>query len=734
MNTKRIVVVLLTCLITGMGWAKDFISPSVKSATSFAIVVDSVSYAKATAEIKAYRAVVERDGLGTYIFATNWKSPDEIRQLLIKLHKDRKSPLEGVVLVGDIPIPMLRDAQHLTSAFKMKQSRNWQWSSVPSDRFYDDFGLTFDFIKQDSIKTLYYYYSLRADSEQRINSDIYSARIKPLEKGLTDKYTQLKEYLQKVVAERSGEPEVIDQLSMARGHGYNSESKVAWAGEQLALKEQFPELFGADHCVRFMDFESIWPMKPVWLSEVQRSDLDIMLFHHHGANDVQYVNGYKNGSDVNTSVANIKLYLRSKIRTAVKRGKSKEEAIAYYQKYLDVPRKWCEEAFDPKWAIEDSIFNLGLDIHVDDVLRIKPNARFVMFDACYNGSFYEDQYIAGAYLFNGGTTIVTQGNTVNTIQDKWPDEFLGLLNAGLRVGLWGKQVHFLETHILGDPTYHFANRSVVTFDVNRALTVDAQKNRFWLKMLKHPDVDVQAMALRRLYLNKYDKISQLLKDTYFSSPSAVVRLEAMRLLVDVDDANTLDLLKAAVSDSYELTRRFALDYIGKNGSDELIPAFVRSFFVDYTSERVRFKQQQSYGFLNPELLAQEIGKQRSQHPFYDEKVVDKFLKDIKGNKKSLEESIELIENNTAPVKKRLSEIRSFRNRPVTMAIAPMLAFAMDASRDMNQRIMVAELLGWYNYSSHKDEVIAGLKKLMNTTDNASLKAEALKSINRLTLN
>jgi len=34
---------------------------------------------------------------------------------------------------------MIRDAQFLTSAFKMDQKRPWQQSSIPSDRYYDDF-------------------------------------------------------------------------------------------------------------------------------------------------------------------------------------------------------------------------------------------------------------------------------------------------------------------------------------------------------------------------------------------------------------------------------------------------------------------------------------------------------------------------------------------------------------------------------------------------------------------
>ena len=46
------------------------------------------------------------------------KRPEPIREQLVKLHENEKTPLEGCVFIGDIPIPMIRDAHHLSSAFK----------------------------------------------------------------------------------------------------------------------------------------------------------------------------------------------------------------------------------------------------------------------------------------------------------------------------------------------------------------------------------------------------------------------------------------------------------------------------------------------------------------------------------------------------------------------------------------------------------------------------------------
>ena len=110
----------------------------------FAIVVDPKSYKEAKLEIEQYAAAIEAvQGLKVYKVIDRWGVPDSIRAELIRLHTKKRYPIEGAVFIGDIPVAMIRDAQHLTSAFKMDQRRDRKQSSVPSDRFYDDFGLQF---------------------------------------------------------------------------------------------------------------------------------------------------------------------------------------------------------------------------------------------------------------------------------------------------------------------------------------------------------------------------------------------------------------------------------------------------------------------------------------------------------------------------------------------------------------------------------------------------------------
>lgn len=727
-------LLLLLFFIPVLLWGAPLkIKPTVKTPTSFAIFVDRMSYDRTKASLEAYRDVVEKDGLATYIFADDWSSPEQIREIIKSLHADTQMPLEGVVFVGDIPIPMIRDAQFMTSAFKMDQKRDWTQSSIPSDRYYDDFELKFDFIRRDSVHPLYFYYTLNPRSRMILSSEIYSARIKPTLREGVDKYVLLDRYLKKVVRVRSVQNPLND-LTVARGHGYNSEAREAWSGEQLALREQFPRLFNAGNHVRFYDFDFKWPVKDYYLMAVQRTDADVVLFHHHGAEDIQYLNGYKEGSATDLSIQNVRRYLRSGVQKAARRKKDVEKTIQDYMTTLGVPHAWMEDALDPKVMEQDSIYNLELNISVNEIHAIKPNARFVMFDACYNGSFHVDDYIAGAYIFGDGNTIVTQGNTVNSIQDKWPDEFLGLLGCGLRVGQWGRHVHFLETHIIGDPTYRFANGMESESDINRAITIGGKDAGMWKKMLNNQHPDVQAMALRKLYECEGKRTSSLLKETYKTSSYGVVRMECLRLLFLIDNQDLYDVLKLAVDDSYELVRRFAVEYIGCTGADELIPALVNSLLNDELSVRVNYKALGVSRFMNTEKMIAEIRRQCkvADHWINKEERMNELIALVERNHRSWEDDMKLLQDSTAKEENKLSEIVSHRNYPFHKSVEPLVAYVLDSSHKLDLRIAAIETLSWFSHSWERGKIIVACDKLIAADENQALVSEAIKTRNRIT--
>ena len=80
----------------------------------------------------------------------------------------------------------------------------------------------------------------------------------------------------------------------------------------------------------------------------------------------------------------------------------------------------------------------------------------VIFDACYNADFREDDCMATRYILTEGSgTIVSFGNSVNVLQDKSSSDLLGLMAVGCRIGEWARMVNILESHIIGDPTFRF---------------------------------------------------------------------------------------------------------------------------------------------------------------------------------------------------------------------------------------------------------------------------------------
>ena len=718
---------LVFALLQG-NMAQTIVKPSVKTKTTFAIVTDSKSYEEAKSEIDAYRASVEQEGLGTYLVIDDWKTPQPIRKVLKQLHADKKAPLEGCALVGDIPVPMIRDAQHLCSAFKMNQAMAWQRSSVPSDRYYDDFGLEFDYIKQDSLNTDYHYLSLRADGNQYLSPDIYSGRIRPLRGEGMDKYQLLRDYLKKVVAEKQ-KSNILDQLTMARGHGYNSEDPLAWSGEQIALREQMPQLFLPGNTVKFYDFVFQFPSKNIYLNEVQREDLDVLLFHHHGADNAQYINGYEYANNVESNIESIKRYLRSKLPGRAKKI-GKEKAIAEYAQRYNVPESWCEEAFDAEKQKADSIYNYSMDIHLEEVHKLRPNARFILFDACFNGSFHLDDYQAGAYIFNPGKTLATLACSVNSIQDKWPNEFLGLMAAGMRIGHFTRLTCFLENHLIGDPTLRFTPTVDAGFDINQALTLKTQDIAFWKKQLVSPLADMQALALRELSDANYKGMVSLLEDSYFSSPSFMVRLEALRLLALNYPSQSINVMKAASNDSYELIRRYAAEYVEKNGSPELLSAWMAGYLQRSHEKRFRFKVTGGLDAFPYANTKAELEKQANQLILFDRSHVDALLKQLPRNEQGMARDIETITNPESKPSHVRRDLRIFRNHPVGgKPLEMIIDFVKDDSRPADQRLIAAEVLGWYNLYHNKESIISALKDI--DTKDEVLMNEIRKSIARL---
>ena len=372
----------------------------------FAIVIDPKSYAEARTEVEAYAdAVRETDGLTPHILVDRWGVPDSIRAALHRMYEDRNTALEGCVLVGDIPVAMIRDAQHLTSAFKMYQKTDRRSSSVPSDRYYDDFGLQFEPLGRDDEEP-YFYYSLAAASEQRLEPDLYSGRIRPTDAGGTSRYEKLRRYLRKLIDEKRARPQ-LRRIFFFSGHGYISESRPARMDEKAGLYEHFPMLRGQRESIGYMDHNDVNPVKEHLMNELMRDDLDFALLHHHGQYDTQYLNEIAMPRMPLQAREWIKAYCRARLQAAHERGRDADSLRTALEKQYDLPASWLADWADPGLARTDSLRDAALDLHLEDFAGygFAPNCRVVMIDACFCGSFHLDECIANQYIFAPGRTV-----------------------------------------------------------------------------------------------------------------------------------------------------------------------------------------------------------------------------------------------------------------------------------------------------------------------------------------
>ncbi|TAJ14679.1 HEAT repeat domain-containing protein [Marinilabiliaceae bacterium JC017] len=698
--------------------------------SSFAIIIDSNSYAQATREVTDYAASIEKDGLKTIIIEDKWHHPDSIKETLIKLYHDPVHPLEGAVFIGDIPIAMIRDAQHFTSAFKMNQKRfDWARSSVPSDRFYDDFDLSFEYLKKDTENKLYHYYSLKTESTQHLQPEIYTGRIKPFESE--HKYEDLKKYLKKVVRLKS-ESNVVDQVLFFGGHGYNSESTIARMDEKITLLDQFPGLNKQTNGLNYIDHGMETHIKSRLMSEVQRKDLDIALLHHHGGDDTQYLSGMPKVDGVSLQIDGTKRYLRSKLRNAKRRGKSIQDVKRYYHKSLNVPLNWFDGTFDPAVIKEDSIFNASLDIVIEDVMNYKPSARLVILDACFNGSFHLDRCLASTYIFNDGNTVAVQANSVNTLQDKWANELIGLLGLGVRFGNWSKHVSYLETHIIGDPTFRFKTNEDV-FDVNQALIQHGKDAAFWRAQLSSDYCAIRTLALRKLFENNYPELSNLLLHTFKQSKYGTVRMECLKLLTAFNDDNFIECLSLACNDSYELVRRQAIYLIGKSGDDRLIEPLLTVAMRNNASARVEFNAKQALTLFEKDKLMAHFDRLFADNTSFtdSELVKSKIVDAIAYNTNRWKESgVKLLDPEISD-KEATFSIRSLRNYNYHPGIENYCRFVRN-SNNQNLQVMMLEALGWLNISCKKDVIVEMCKEVVADDHYpACVREQAQKTSNRL---
>lgn len=574
----------------------------------FAIVIDPASYRSARLEVDTYAsAIAQSDGYKVQIIEDVWGVPDSIRAVLRDLRVSRRNPLVGAVFVGDIPVPMIRGAQFLSSAFKMDEARfPREESSIPSDRYYDDFSLAFDYIGHDEGTPLYYY-RLTSAGAQVLSPDIFTGRIRPVDENGKVRVDALKSFLLKA-AEARLHPPVMDQMLFFSGHGYISESKTARLDEKRVWLEHFPRLDDGRNHISYIDYSDAVPVKQHLMNEMMRPDLNVAVLHHHGAPDTEYLNAAARPYMVSDAKAYIVKNLRSHLYSARQRGKDVEKVKAELQERFDVPDSWFQDAFDEKLHKADSLEDASLDLYLEDFkgYGYRPSAHLVVLDACYNGSFQLNDCMADEYVFQDGRTVAVQANSVNSLQDKWFDRFFGIVAAGGCAGDLVRYAPYLESHLIGDPTFRFASSGV---NLDELILKD--KASQWKKLLRKGTPDQQALAVEHLFRKGALSPGRLL-EIYKTSACAVVRLEALYCLSRANDDNFITVVALAMDDADEYIRRVAVKLAGKSGDPRLIPGVVKVFLTNNATSRVFFNVEYALIAFSKEALMQEFEKQLSR--------------------------------------------------------------------------------------------------------------------------
>ena len=710
--------------------------PTHKQPTSFAIVIDSETYSKCRLEVNAYRAALERDQLAVYIISNAWSSPDEVRAELKKLHKKnlKKMPLEGVVFIGDVPYASVQNAQHMTTAFKMNEERfPIEETAVTSDRFYDDLNLEFEFIKRDSINPLRYYYKLSESSPQSLNPTFYSGRIHYPEQMGGDKYKEISRYLRKVVQERR-RLEKIDHVVTYAGAAYNSDCLVAWMDERIAIDEMFPQLTARNDVAALTQLNfRMRDAKEQLFDQIERREVDVMIFNEHGSPDKQHLDGEEpiEGFDRRAEALRdeVYYYLRREQR---KEGGDVAGAKEYFKEKYRLTDKFFEEFDNPTKKQEKNIDDLVLE----EINELRPMPRFVIFNACYNGSFHQKGYVAGSYIFGRGRTVVAQGNTVNVLQDRWTYEMLGLLSNGVRVGQYNRMIATLEGHIIGDPAFHFVpnddnnlRQEMVTMRLMGGKQ-DAKNAQYWQELLDAPNADVQSLALRQLADGGKLTAEELLAK-YRSCSYATTRMECLKLLSRFggECQEFVTAVGEAMFDSYEVVRRNAARYAAMIGTEELLDECADAVIHRPESQRVVFTLNSLWQVMPEAAVEKALEAEIAKSGYPVKEYFDAFRKRIARIQYLRAQDVEGALDKESKPAARVSAIRGFRNLQYHDTVPQMLALVADENEPLEVRVAAAEALGWFNLSCRKSEILEGLQGV--SASDETLAAEIEQTINRL---
>ncbi len=538
------------------------------------------------------------------------------------------------------------------------------------------------------------------------------------------KYELINDYFYKVVREKENRQK-MDQVTFFAGHGYNSTCMVARMDEKRALMEQFPFLQNPAQGLTYIDYTYDDHVKYRLQAELARKDLDLAILHHHGSEDLQLLNGSPISMTAQVWIDQARKFFRGKIRNSKDTTATKK----YYLDNYPIPVAWVNDAFDPALMEMDSLQDVGVDMQISDLYGYESGATMIVFDACFNGSFHLDDYISGHYIFNPGSTVVVKANSVNTLQDIWPDQLMGLLDLGVTAGNWAKGQLTLESHLIGDPTWKFHSSMEVKPDLNEALTQRKSDVKLWKKLMRHSHPEVKSLAMKILFENGAISPQELLP-VMKEEKRATVRLQAFNLIKKSAGEELVTAIKLGLYDNYELLRRLSAMTASQNGSPQLIDDIFTLRVQPGTPRRVDFQLNDASGIYGKEEAIAAFEKALKEKPgkWYENEA--RQLASFRSSMESREKDYRDLLDPEVPLKAKRFTITALRNSCDPAYLDTLFKY-YGGLGDQEPKLQLIEALGWYTYSWKKGEIRDFLRSQLNTEKDERVKQELTRSIARL---
>ena len=657
--------------------------PVSDNGVKFAIVIDGKTFSNVKDQVYSYRDALSKDGLDAYIISGDWENPDQVREEIRKVYLANQKNFEGIVLVGDIPVVMVRNAQNMTRRFKMNENLFEKGrSSVPSDRFYDDLGLEFEFISKSKRVSgadgrELFFYNLKPESRQYLAPDFYSGRIMyPAGIG-GEMYKAIGDFLAGAAAAHLNPPKMRDML-LSRGALSEGEDPQARSGVVEMLRDQIPFLEEYPQRLFTLDFSK----------------------------------------DYEPVTDNLLMSL-----------KNKRFGVFYYRGHGNFGEMQPGAAGKGKWKIPE-----------EDIRNLPVQMNYIILNSCFNGVLHRGKDVAGAFLFSKGNVLAVQAVSINSWQDEWMSRYMGIIYGGARVGEYHRLFPLLERNIIGDPTFHFA--SCYDYDLKDQTVLKAEDEPYWTACLERglpPQAEgsrnnsLSCVAVNRLQaMGKLSSSEIVQRSLKTISPSVsleyimqVYEMFGRGYSPDVSE-DLLKMFRFGLQSNAEFVVRHTSVIELFYSNPVLCQVLIETMNTNIKLRRARCRQftGDALGLMPPEVVDSVLANSPLRQNALLCSEVKKAME--AGQKLKKTELMVLTDTHTETARRVLHAI-AVKNWPYPDQIQLYLQMIANSSLNTEIRLHLADGLGYFDYSYKKKEVIDGVRKLL---EDPSVEATMRNSMNR----